>query len=108
MVAACDSARAVFAISTEHFKLHLLITNSCLLILPNKVDTRGSFARMFATRVNLTTIPARLAQTARVSHSLQDAQSRARTLYRNWYRGVSSQTLALIRSLISSPLLEHC
>ncbi|KDN37655.1 NADH dehydrogenase, alpha subcomplex, subunit 6 [Tilletiaria anomala UBC 951] len=34
----------------------------------------------------MTTIPARLAQTTRVSRSWGEAQARSRTLYRNWYR----------------------
>lgn len=37
---------------------------------------------------SMTTIPARLAQMSRSSTSLADAQARARTLYRDFYRGV--------------------
>jgi len=37
----------------------------------------------------MTTIPARLAKAAQVSHSLAHAQSRARSLYRSCYRAVS-------------------
>ncbi|WFD21648.1 ndufa6 NADH-ubiquinone oxidoreductase subunit [Malassezia equina] len=36
----------------------------------------------------MTTIPARLAKAAQVSHSLAHAQSRARSLYRSCYRAV--------------------
>lgn len=36
----------------------------------------------------MTTIPARLAKAAQVSTSLAHAQSRARSLYRNFYRSV--------------------
>ena len=36
----------------------------------------------------MATIPARLAQAARVSTSLAEAQNRSKALYRNWYRSV--------------------
>lgn len=46
----------------------------------------------FSDSRSMTTIPARLAQVARTSASPEEAAARARTLYRTWYRGVSSRT----------------
>jgi len=63
----------------------------------------------------MTTIPSRLARTVRISGSAEEAKSRARSLYRDWYRcapemvTIHSLTIppSLIRSRIRAEYERH-
>lgn len=62
--------------------------------MDGKSDLQSASSRV----ATMTTIPARLAKAAQVSHSLPHAQSRARALYRTFYRAVSTRFALLTPS----------
>ncbi|KAI0712741.1 NADH-ubiquinone oxidoreductase Complex1 subunit [Cerioporus squamosus] len=55
----------------------------------------------------MTTIPARLARTAHISSSPEQARSRVLKLYRDWYRG-APEIVSLYALNVSPAYVRHC
>ncbi|TFK80801.1 NADH-ubiquinone oxidoreductase Complex1 subunit [Polyporus arcularius HHB13444] len=55
----------------------------------------------------MTTIPARLARTAHISSSPQQARARVLKLYRDWYRG-APEIVTLYALNVSPAYVRHC
>lgn len=73
----------------SYVAVFLVGKDQCIDVVNNKPASRTKTLTPTALSATMTTIPARLARTTRISSSPSEARSRTIQLYRDWYRSVS-------------------